>query len=61
MQKQGITEVLEAKAYQSVYLAKVLNFLADIVELEIKWAIGPDSYVADGWSCAGIHYFAVLH
>ena len=35
--------------------------LADIVGLAIKKAIGPGNCVADGWSTAGVHYFAVIH
>jgi hypothetical protein len=35
--------------------------LADIVGLKIRNNIGPGNYIADGWSCAGVHYWAMLH
>ena len=42
-------------------LRKYLIKLADIVGLVISDQIGPGNCVADGWSCAGIHYFAIYH
>eukprot|EP00977_Amphora_coffeiformis_P004702 scaffold1007_cov176-Amphora_coffeaeformis.AAC.8 len=35
--------------------------LADIVGLVIKQTIGPGNCMADGWSSAGVHYFAIVH
>ena len=42
-------------------LRKYLIKLADIVGLVISNQIGPGNCIADGWSCAGIHYFAIYH
>eukprot|EP00977_Amphora_coffeiformis_P019181 scaffold7007_cov146-Amphora_coffeaeformis.AAC.1 len=42
-------------------LRKYLIKLADIVGLVISDQIGPGNCIADGWSCAGIHYFAIYH
>jgi len=35
--------------------------LADIVGLKIRKTVGPGNCIADGWSCAGIHYFGIIH
>lgn len=35
--------------------------LGDIVEILIKEKIGPGNCIADGWSCAGVHYFGIKH
>ena len=52
---------LKLKPVHRRTLRKYIILLADVVGLKIKRAIGPGSCVADGWGCAGIHYFAVLH
>ena len=35
--------------------------LADVVGMLIRESIGPGNCIADGWSCGGVHYFAILH
>ena len=43
------------------FTCKNLIVLADIVGLLIKQSIGPGNCMGDGWSCAGIHYFGLMH
>jgi len=42
-------------------LRRYIIKLADIVGLLIKETIGPGNCIAEAWSCAGVHYFAIKH
>ena len=52
---------IKKKGVSRKTLRKYLIKLADIVGLVISDQIGPGNCIADGWSCAGIHYFAIYH
>ena len=52
---------IKEKGISRKTLRKYLIKLADIVGLVISDQIGPGNCIADGWSCAGIHYFAIYH
>lgn len=42
-------------------LRKYIIMLADVVGIKIRESIQPGNCIADGWSCAGVHYYAILH
>ena len=42
-------------------IQKYIIKLADIVALILRDVIGKGNCVADGWSCAGIHYLGIYH
>lgn len=54
-------EVVKMQGISRKTLRKYIVMLADIVGLKIRECVGPGNCIADGWSCAGTHYFAVIH